>query len=120
MSREAIKEKCERGFRAIFHVSAITEEGIDDVFHHLGEFDFMVANEMIARPHIAVEAAPERKCCEAERRRLFTEQNPRHHKTRMRLSSGAGGNRGMASWRMVDFLNTIPSVTPSNLKVLGG
>jgi small GTP-binding protein len=65
MSRDAIKEKYESSFRAIFYVSAVTGEGVDDVFYYLGEcaFDFMIANEMIARPHVEVEAAPEGKCC---------------------------------------------------------
>jgi hypothetical protein len=56
-------------------VSAVTGEGVDDVFHHLGECtcDFMIGNEMTARPHVEVKAAPERKCCEAEPRRLFAE-----------------------------------------------
>jgi small GTP-binding protein len=65
MSRDAIKEKYDHSFRAIFYVSAVTGEGVDDVFHHLGEcaFAFRVANEMITNCHVDIDAPSEKKCC---------------------------------------------------------
>jgi small GTP-binding protein len=65
MDRDAIKEKYEGSFKSIFYVSALTGEGVHDVFHQLGEcaYEFMIENDMITKPHIHIEAVPENRCC---------------------------------------------------------